>query len=155
MMRTLRKEKSLDHLKKVKVGPLPLETTTSCDEGGILTKLFLYEDCSRKYRGIFNIDKEEVKLKSLSWGLLHILKSLFNPLPKKNIHVIQKSNLQQWSFSGKILNNLSFYMVVHVLERRINRILIDKESEINILPNHTINELGITNKELIKIRIMI
>ena len=39
-------------------------------------------------------------------------------------------------------------MVGHVLEKKINRILIDEGSGVNIFPIHTLKELGITTGEL-------
>ncbi|KAH0636367.1 hypothetical protein KY289_036282 [Solanum tuberosum] len=49
---------------------------------------------------------------------------------------------------GETLHNRPLYMVGHVREKKINRILIDEGSGVNILPIHTLKELGITTKEL-------
>ncbi|XP_075092300.1 uncharacterized protein LOC142172552 [Nicotiana tabacum] len=46
-------------------------------------------------------------------------------------------------------------MVGYVLERRINRILIDDGSAVNILPIHIIKELSISTEELSESRLMI
>ncbi|KAH0656188.1 hypothetical protein KY285_031070 [Solanum tuberosum] len=46
-------------------------------------------------------------------------------------------------------------MVGHVLEKKINRILIDEGSGVNILPIHTLKELGITTGELSESRLLI
>ena len=56
---------------------------------------------------------------------------------------------------GEILHNRPFYMVGHVLEKKINRILIDDGSGVNILPIHTLKELGITTGELSESRLLI
>ncbi|KAH0729704.1 hypothetical protein KY290_000837 [Solanum tuberosum] len=49
---------------------------------------------------------------------------------------------------GETLHNRPLYMVGHVLEKKINRILIDEGSGVNILPIHTFKELDITTEEL-------
>ncbi|XP_015072668.1 uncharacterized protein LOC107016840 [Solanum pennellii] len=49
---------------------------------------------------------------------------------------------------GEALHNRPLYMVGHVLEKKINRIFIDEGSGVNILPIHTLKELGITTGEL-------
>ncbi|KAH0724275.1 hypothetical protein KY285_000133 [Solanum tuberosum] len=49
---------------------------------------------------------------------------------------------------GEALHNRPLYMVGRVLEKKINRILIDEGSGVNILPIHTLKELGITTEEL-------
>ena len=49
---------------------------------------------------------------------------------------------------GETLYNHPLYMVGHVLEKKINRILIDERSRVNILSFHTLKELGITTGEL-------
>ncbi|XP_069154670.1 uncharacterized protein [Solanum lycopersicum] len=56
---------------------------------------------------------------------------------------------------GEILHNRPLYMVGHVLEKKINRILIDEGSKVNILPIHTLKELGITTGELSESRLLI
>ena len=43
---------------------------------------------------------------------------------------------------GETLHNRPLYMVGHVLEKKINRILIDEGSVVNIFPIHTLKELG-------------
>ena len=42
-----------------------------------------------------------------------------------------------------------------MLEKKINRILIDEGSGVNIFPIHTLNELGITTGELSESRLLI
>ena len=56
---------------------------------------------------------------------------------------------------GKTLHNRPLYMVGHVLEKKINTILIDEGSGVNILPIHTLKELGITIGELSESRLLI
>ncbi|KAH0636131.1 hypothetical protein KY290_036559 [Solanum tuberosum] len=56
---------------------------------------------------------------------------------------------------GETLHNRPLYMVGHVLEKKINRILIDEGSGVNILPIHTLKELGITTEELSESRLLI
>ncbi|XP_015068882.1 uncharacterized protein LOC107013500 [Solanum pennellii] len=56
---------------------------------------------------------------------------------------------------GETLHNRPLYMVGHVLEKKINRILIDEGSGVNILPIHTLKELGITTGELSESRLLI
>ena len=56
---------------------------------------------------------------------------------------------------GEALHNRPLYMVGHVLEKKINRILIDEGSGVNILPIHTMKELGITTGELSESRLLI
>ncbi|KAH0652791.1 hypothetical protein KY289_030469 [Solanum tuberosum] len=56
---------------------------------------------------------------------------------------------------GETLNNLPLYMVGHVLEKKINRILIDEGSRVNILPINTLKELGITTEELSESHLLI
>ncbi|KAH0707302.1 hypothetical protein KY290_010337 [Solanum tuberosum] len=56
---------------------------------------------------------------------------------------------------GETLHNRPLYMVGHVLEKKINRILIDERSGVNILPIHTLKELGITTGELSESRLLI
>ena len=56
---------------------------------------------------------------------------------------------------GETLHNRPLYMVGHVLEKKINRILIDEGSGVNILPIHTLKELGITSGELSETRLLI
>ncbi|KAH0650357.1 hypothetical protein KY284_030269 [Solanum tuberosum] len=46
-------------------------------------------------------------------------------------------------------------MAGHVLEKKINRILIDEGSGVNILPIHTLKELGITTGELSESHLLI
>ena len=52
---------------------------------------------------------------------------------------------------GETLHNRPLYMVGHVLEKKINRILIDEGFGVNILPIHTLKELGITIGNLVKV----
>ncbi|KAH0642361.1 hypothetical protein KY290_033954 [Solanum tuberosum] len=56
---------------------------------------------------------------------------------------------------GETLHNRPLYMVGHVLEKKINRVLIDEGSGVNILPIHTLKELGITTEELSESRLLI
>ncbi|KAH0773265.1 hypothetical protein KY290_010402 [Solanum tuberosum] len=56
---------------------------------------------------------------------------------------------------GETLHNRPLYMAGHVLEKKINRILIDEGSGVNILPIHTLKELGITTGELSESRLLI
>ena len=56
---------------------------------------------------------------------------------------------------GETLHNRHLYMVDHVLEKMINRILIDEGSGVNILPIHTLKELGIMTGELSESRLFI
>ncbi|KAH0706277.1 hypothetical protein KY285_010777 [Solanum tuberosum] len=56
---------------------------------------------------------------------------------------------------GETLHIRPLYMVGHVLEKKINRILIDEGSGVNILPIHTLKELGITTKELSESHLLI
>ncbi|KAH0664110.1 hypothetical protein KY290_027749 [Solanum tuberosum] len=56
---------------------------------------------------------------------------------------------------GETLHNCPLYIVGHVLEKKINRILIDEASRVNILPIHTLKELGITTGELSESRLLI
>ena len=56
---------------------------------------------------------------------------------------------------GEALHNRPLHMVGHVLEKKINRILIDEGSGVNILPIHTLKELGITTGELSESRLLI
>jgi len=49
---------------------------------------------------------------------------------------------------GETMHNLPLYMVGHMLEKKINKILIDDRFSVNILPIHTLKELGITTEEL-------
>ncbi|KAH0675715.1 hypothetical protein KY285_023516 [Solanum tuberosum] len=56
---------------------------------------------------------------------------------------------------GETLHNRPLYMVGHVLKKKINRILIDEGSGVNILPIHTLKELGITTEELSESRLLI
>ncbi|KAH0755793.1 hypothetical protein KY290_026063 [Solanum tuberosum] len=56
---------------------------------------------------------------------------------------------------GETLHNRPLYMVGHVREKKINRILIDEGSGVNILPIHTLKELGITTEELSESRLLI
>ncbi|KAH0725043.1 hypothetical protein KY284_000908 [Solanum tuberosum] len=42
---------------------------------------------------------------------------------------------------GETLHNRPLYMVGHVQEKKINRILIDEGSRVNILPIHTLKNL--------------
>ena len=56
---------------------------------------------------------------------------------------------------GETLYNHPLYMVGHVLEKKINRILIDEGSGVNILPIHTLKERGITTGELSESRLLI
>ena len=56
---------------------------------------------------------------------------------------------------GETLHSCPLYMVGHVLEKKINRILIDEGSGVNILPIHTLKELGITTGELSESRLLI
>lgn len=55
----------------------------------------------------------------------------------------------------EILHNCPLYIVGHVLEKKINRILIDEWYEVNILPIHTLKELGIKTKELSESHLLI
>ena len=56
---------------------------------------------------------------------------------------------------GETLHNRPLYMVGHVLEKEINRILINEGFGVNILPIHTLKELGITSGELSETRLLI
>ncbi|XP_049394584.1 uncharacterized protein LOC125858841 [Solanum stenotomum] len=56
---------------------------------------------------------------------------------------------------GETLHNRPLYMVGYVREKKINRILIDEGSGVNILPIHTLKELGITTEELSESRLLI
>ena len=56
---------------------------------------------------------------------------------------------------GETLHNRPLYMVGHVLEKKINRILIDEGSGVNILPIHTLKELVITAGKLSESRLLI
>ena len=56
---------------------------------------------------------------------------------------------------GEALHNRPLYMVGHVLEKKINRISIDEGSGVNILPIHTLKELGMTTGELSESRLLI
>lgn len=72
------------------------------------------------------------------------------------MHVIQKSYFSEDDllFDEKLHNHPS-YMVGHLLEKRINRILIDEGSGVNILPIHTLKELGIMTEELSESHLLI
>ncbi|KAH0665904.1 hypothetical protein KY285_027110 [Solanum tuberosum] len=56
---------------------------------------------------------------------------------------------------GETLHNRPLYMVGHVLEKKINRILINERSGVNILPIHTLKELSLTIEELSESRLLI
>uniref|UniRef100_M1DUQ0 Uncharacterized protein n=1 Tax=Solanum tuberosum TaxID=4113 RepID=M1DUQ0_SOLTU len=56
---------------------------------------------------------------------------------------------------GETLHNRPLYMADHVLEKKINRILIDEGSGVNILHIHTLKELSITTGELSESRLLI
>ena len=56
---------------------------------------------------------------------------------------------------GETLHSPPLYMVGHVLEKKINRILIDEGSGVNILPINTLKELGITTGELSESHLLI
>ncbi|KAH0779194.1 hypothetical protein KY290_005621 [Solanum tuberosum] len=56
---------------------------------------------------------------------------------------------------GETLHNRPLYMAGHVLEKKINIILIDEGSGVNILSIHTLKELGITTGELSESRLLI
>ncbi|KAH0723844.1 hypothetical protein KY285_005029 [Solanum tuberosum] len=56
---------------------------------------------------------------------------------------------------GETLHNRPLYMVGHMREKKINRILIDEGSGVNILPIHTLKELGIMTEELSESRLLI
>ncbi|KAH0722579.1 hypothetical protein KY285_005110 [Solanum tuberosum] len=56
---------------------------------------------------------------------------------------------------GETLHNRPLYMAGHMLEKKINRILIVEGSGVNILPIHTLKELGITTGELSESRLLI
>ncbi|KAH0636173.1 hypothetical protein KY290_038328 [Solanum tuberosum] len=49
---------------------------------------------------------------------------------------------------GETLHNRPLYIVGHVPDKKINIILIDEGSGVNILPIHTLKELGIMTEEL-------
>ena len=56
---------------------------------------------------------------------------------------------------GEALHNRPLHMVGHVLEKKINRILIYEGSGVNLLLIHTLKELGITTGELSESRLLI
>ena len=56
---------------------------------------------------------------------------------------------------GERLHNCFLYSVGDVTENKINRILIDERSGVNILRIHTLKELGITTGELSETRLLI
>ncbi|XP_019234165.1 PREDICTED: uncharacterized protein LOC109214680 [Nicotiana attenuata] len=56
---------------------------------------------------------------------------------------------------GETPHNRPLFIVGYVLEQRINRILIDDVSAVNILPIHIMKELGISTEDLSESRLMI
>ena len=56
---------------------------------------------------------------------------------------------------GDTLHNLPLFIVGFSCEKRVNRILVDRELETNILLIHTMKELGISTTNQIKSRLMI
>ena len=52
---------------------------------------------------------------------------------------------------GEELHNRPLYMVGHVPEKKINRILIDEGSGVNILPIHTLKYLASQLGNLVKV----
>lgn len=69
--------------------------------------------------------KKKQRVKTYSWKFLHLLKSLLNLLAEKHIYLIQKFKFIYDLIFGEMLHNHPFYMVSHVLEKNINRILIN------------------------------
>ncbi|KAH0641873.1 hypothetical protein KY285_032739 [Solanum tuberosum] len=55
---------------------------------------------------------------------------------------------------GETLHNHPLYMAGHMLEKKINRILIEEGSGVNILPIHTLKELDTTTGELSESRLL-
>ncbi|XP_049359184.1 uncharacterized protein LOC125823856 [Solanum verrucosum] len=85
------------------------------------------------------------------------ISSMMNPSPSEK--PIEPSSHEVHAYNdllfGETLHNRPLYMVGHVLEKKINKILIDEGSGVNILPIHTLKELGITTGELSESRLLI
>lgn len=104
----------------------------------------------------FNTDKEEAKSVSIS----KISHSSSEKYTKSFFQEVHASNIKlTFTYYDLLLvetlHNCPLYMIGHALEKMINRILIDKRYEVNILPNCTMKELGITTKELSESRLII
>ncbi|KAL7126395.1 hypothetical protein ABFS83_14G183900 [Erythranthe nasuta] len=56
---------------------------------------------------------------------------------------------------GSKPHNRPLFVAGYAREQKVNRILIDGGSAVNILPLHTLNELGISTEELKTSRLMI
>ncbi|XP_070014746.1 uncharacterized protein [Nicotiana sylvestris] len=56
---------------------------------------------------------------------------------------------------GDIPHNLPLYLVGYMRDERVNQILVNEGSSVNILPIHTVKEIGIPMNELSESRVMI
>ncbi|XP_059316492.1 uncharacterized protein LOC132067311 [Lycium ferocissimum] len=158
MVRRLRKQKSVERPKKEKVEEnYHQEPRRPVTLGEFLPSWFRNKTARDNIEAsCFNADKEEANDESLSTLSLSSSEELAES-SSKEVHTCDTriTFTDDDLLLGETLHNRPLYMVGYALEKRINRILIDDGSGVNILPIRTMKELGITTEELSESRLMI
>ncbi|XP_059288127.1 uncharacterized protein LOC132041429 [Lycium ferocissimum] len=158
MARRPRKQKSVEHPKKAKVEEnYHQEPRHPVTLGEFLPSWFRNKTARDNIEAsCFNTDKDEANDESLS---TLSLSSSEKPIESssKEVHTCDtRITFTDNDFLlGETPHNRPLYMVGYALEKRINIILINDGSGVNILPIRTMKELGITTEELSESRLMI